>query len=579
MTTYYLLGSLFLTLVFSAILFNRYRLTQKQKLLIQIEKEKSDAANDKLQEIDQSKSRFFTNISHEFRTPLTVIAGMTEHIKENDRAKKLIQRNTKHLLILINQILDLRKLESGNQQVNFIQADVVHYFKYIIESFRSLAENREVELIFISDEVTLLLDFDPEKLMRIVSNLISNALKFTEKGDEITFSVEAHTEISKPYYLFQVMDTGIGIPSEKLSYIFDQFYRVDDSMISKSTGTGIGLTLTKELVHLLNGEIVVKSNVGKGTSFLVQLPINNKASIESDLSYVPVTALVSLESDYKAYPKINKTEYSKDISPTASTSLTDKKLPVLLLVEDNPSIMQYLIASLENQYQLLFASNGREGIDIAVETVPDIIISDVMMPEVDGLTLCSSLKKDERTSHIPIILLTAKADVESRISGLERGADAYIAKPFNQKELEVELRNALAIRQSLQERYTDLKPLAPTEDIGILQEDEFIIKIRTIIVDQMKEEGFGVNDLCKKMTMSRTQLHHKIKSLVGKPTSHLIRSIRIEKAKQLLKQTTLNISEVSYEVGIDSHAYFSRMFAAETGLSPNKFREKAKSEQ
>lgn len=559
--SYFLLGILFLTLVSGGFILSRYRLIRQQKQIIQEEKNKSEAAYSKLREVDESKSRFFTNISHEFRTPLTVISGMSERLQGNDKAKGLIQRNTNHLLQLINQILDLRKLESGQLKTHFIQADVSKYLRYILESFHSLAASKNISLEFYSDTEPLDLDFDPEKLLRIVSNLLSNALKFTPEGGEVMLQL-----IKTPnHFQFSVQDTGAGIPESKLPYLFDRFYQVDGTSTRSGEGTGIGLTLVKELVELMSGKISVQSEYGKGSSFTVTLPKSNEAPVELDMA----SGLLGTELSTQAI--------SSD--PTSDYLAEGDGLPSMLIVEDNPDVMEYLITCLQGDFQLMFASDGQEGVEKAQESVPDIIISDVMMPKKNGFELCNELKADERTSHIPIVLLTAKADVESRIAGLERGADAYLAKPFNPRELDIQLKNLLAIRKRLQVRYASMEALAPTEDEAFMQEDAFILKLQQIVLDSMEEEGFGVPELCKKAAMSRTQLHNKIKSLTNKSTSQFIRSVRVKKATELLQNPDLNIGEVAMEIGINNLSYFSRIFSKETGLSPNKYREKWTSER
>ncbi len=533
----------------------------------QIRKDKTtiETQATQLQELDLAKSRFFTNISHEFRTPLTVILGMVEQIKDQEKVSKLIRRNANQLLDLINQILDLRKLESSNLQAKFIQGDMVAYLHYLTESFHSLAEAKKVQLKFESSAQHLVLDYDPERMLHIISNLLGNAVKFTPAGGEVKIELESQQNIDVPTYQIAVSDTGVGISDEKLAHIFDRFYQVDDEGSRTGTGTGIGLSLVKELVGLLKGQINVESKPGVGTSFNIILPLTNKAELKDDIpKTVTSTALLPL----------TLSAVQLDTNGTENTAL-----PRLLIVEDNADVMEYLITCLKEDYQLLFAANGQEGIEVAQEEVPDIIISDVMMPKADGFELCHTLKTDLRTSHIPIILLTAKADLDSRITGLQRGADAYLAKPFNQRELNMQLQNLLALRQQLRDRYSNTEYLEPTEDIAVQQEDQFIMLLRETILENMTEEHFGVPELCKKVGMSRTQLHNKIKTLTDRSASHFIRLVRVERACELFRDPELNVSQVSFEVGIDSLQYFSELFRQEKGLSPNKYREKLHLEQ
>lgn len=542
----------------------RIRLTYN----IKMERQKAE----RMQEIDKMKSRFFTNISHEFRTPLTVISGMADNLVENperwlNKGSKMIKRSSDNLLNLVNQILDLRKLESGYLELNLIQSDLVAYLKYIFESFHSYAESKDINLHFESEQPEVIMDFDPEKILSIVSNLLSNAIKFTPEGGDIFIKIKAENINSSSLthdasLLIQVKDTGIGIPEDKLPHIFDRFFQVDDSSTRKGEGTGIGLALTYELVKLMKGDIEVNSPQGKGTEFKVKIPITREA---------PLTEAKDDLLDHKDFDQ-PVTMINIEELETKPVSVHNATLPPLLIVEDNPNVREYLITCLEDQFQLEIAHDGQEGIEKAIEQIPDIIISDVMMPRKDGFELCHTLKTDERTSHIPIVLLTAKADQDSRISGLERGADDYLTKPFNKKELFVRLNNLLKIRQRLQERYSSLEVLEPTQEIALQQEDEFITKVRDAIEENLDDETFGIAELCKAVAISRAQLHRKMKALTNRSTSQYIRSIKLVKAKQLLETTDLNISQVAFEVGFNDPKYFSRTFSEEFGFSPTSMR-------
>ncbi len=543
---------------------------RENRLRLKHEVEWEQKESERLKELDKMKSHFFTNISHELRTPLTIISGMTDRIGENPekwlkKGRRMIKRNSDNLLNLVNQILDLRKLESGKLKLDLIQSDVIGYLKYIVESFHSLAENKDIQLHFQSVEPEVLMDYDSEKMLRIVSNLLSNAIKFTPEGGEIFVkssieNLENHNKLISPHskFIIEVKDTGIGIPADKLANIFDRFYQVDDSSTRKGEGTGIGLALTHELVKLMNGDIRVESMSNEGTVFTVKIPINKQAP------------LGHIKKEMTNQIGIDQTLILPNIHELEITVLSHQEslLPSLLIVEDNTDVLQYLVACLEEQFQLEVARDGQEGIEKAIEQVPDIILSDVMLPRKDGFELCQTLKTDERTSHIPIVLLTAKADQDSRISGLERGADAYLTKPFNKKELFVRLNNLLKIRKNLQERYGSLEGLPSKQEIAFQHEDEFIKKVRNAIEENLDDETFGIAELCKAVAMSRTQLHRKIKALTNRSTSLFVRSIRLQKAQNLLKTTNLNISQVAYEVGFSNPNYFSRIFAEEFGFPP-----------
>jgi signal transduction histidine kinase/DNA-binding response OmpR family regulator len=518
-----------------------------------------------LQELDKAKTRFFTNISHEFRTPLTVILGMTEQIRNQVKEKDIIRRNANQLLKFINQILELGKLEAGSGSVSYVQGDIIAFFKYFIESFHSLAEQKNIELAFESTETSLVVDYDPDKMNHIVSNLLSNAIKFTPEGGKVRILVEAHNNIAPPLYQFSVIDTGAGITQDKLKNIFDRFFQAEEEVNHGEGGVGVGLSLVYELVKLLKGNINVNSLPGKGTTVKVMLPYTNDAQHESNRQQaLPIKAFKSGSPEKKSL---------------APRDAGKNDLSTVLIVEDNQDVAEYLSTCLKDKYHLIFAADGREGLEISLKKVPDIIISDVMMPRLDGLQMCNEIKHDERTSHIPILLLTAKADIESRLAGLECGADVYLNKPFNKKELQAQLRNLEQTRQNLRERYANLENLKENPDKYIQKEDTFIIRLREIIIGSMNEQNFGVLELCKKVGMSRTPLHNKIKALTGHSTSHFIMKVRIQQATQLLRTSELNISQVAFKVGVESLPYFTKIFTKEMGLSPSKYREKSQREQ
>ncbi len=561
-----------------AIIYALYRFQIKRQL------EKQETEN--LRALNEFKNQLYTNITHEFRTPLTVINGMAEQVEGQENVKTLIKRNSLNLLNLVNQILDLRKMELGKLKLIFIQADIVPYLRYIIDFFQNLAEQQGLQLHFVPNEKELIMDFDQEKLLRIISNLLSNAIKFTPKEGEIFLELNK-SEIEKipgqslEAVQISVRDTGIGIPEEKQKFIFDRFYQVDndpnDSPKEKNQGknyqyrgpgggTGIGLALTKELVTLMGGQIDLTSSPGKGTTFSLLVPISRQAPLaesEDFLSEIPNQIAVP---QVEISPKMLVEEENVPIDNGQQLSL--------LVIEDSPDVRHYLVSLLEKKYHLTLAKDGQEGIDLAFEKIPDLIISDVMMPYKNGFEVCETLKNDQRTSHIPIVLLTAKASVESRIIGLKRGADAYLAKPFNQEELFIRLEKLHQLRQQLQARYSTLgaSPNA-TKEVQVLTqlEDEFMQTLRESIEANLDNEEFAVPELCRAIGMSRSQLHRKVKALTNRSTTHYIRSIRLHKAKELLQQGDLNVTQVAYEVGFQNRTYFSRAFNEEFGTSPKDF--------
>ncbi len=520
--------------------------------------------NEKLKELDELKSTFFANISHEFRTPLTVISGMTDQIEKApekwiDKGVKMIRRNTDSLLEMVNQILELRKLEAGKMSLKLERGEVIHFIHYVFESFQSLAETRNIDIQLQTKVSRQIMDHDPEKLTRILYNLLGNAIKFTPPGGQVNLVADADED----HLYLQVQDTGIGMTQEHASRIFDRYFSRAAVDEQKDLGTGIGLSLVNELVKLMKGEIQVSSQEGSGTTFLIKLPLVSEAGTASEEAAQRTEADPSLPVPQAPGSDIaGKPEWESGDEEASD-------LPQLLIVEDNLDVAQYLVACLEDRYQLFLAADGQEGINMALEKVPDIIISDVMMPGKNGYELCDSLKNDERTSHIPIILLTAKADDESRISGLEKGADAYLSKPFNRDELYVRLQKLLELRLKLQEKYRSLDEPLPPRSL----EDEFIARVRQEIEDNIDDEFFGIPELCKAIGMSRAQLHRKLKALTGKSTSHFVRAIRLHRAKAILRSSDLNIAQVAFEVGFNDPKYFSRVFNEEYGVTPKAFRE------
>ncbi len=549
----------FYLLVISGILYAFYHFQLKRQLAV------AEAAQ--LRELDYFKTRLYANITHEFRTPLTVIAGMTDQILEHPKewfreGLVMIKRNSGQLLQLVNQLLDLSKLESDSLPVRMIRDDIIQYLKYLTESLHSYAESKDIRLHLLPDVKTMEMDFDPEKIQSIFINLLGNAIKFTPAGGDVYVAVSIVGNPPRGSSLvLKVKDNGIGIPEAQQPFIFDRFYQANNSSTRVGEGTGIGLSLTNELVKLLGGSIKVDSQEGEFTEFTVILPVSREAEKVganglAGENHVPAWKAQSLESLVVATP----------------TLMADAGLPLALLIEDNRDVLKYLAACLQGQYRLEMATNGQEGIEKSIEQIPDIIISDVMMPEKDGFEVLATLKRDERTSHIPVVLLTAKADIESRLEGLERGADAYLAKPFEQRELEVVLRKLIALRQQLQARYSSLLPVTDANDKALPPENAFLTRLRQCIEQHMEDEDFGIHELCHELGVSRTQLHRKLTALTGKSTSQVIRGIRMQKAMKLLKDPSLNVSEVGYAVGYSNPSHFTQMFTEEFGASPSRFR-------
>lgn len=546
-----------------------------------------------LQVLNESKSRFFANISHEFRTPLTVILGMSAELKQYDpdelvlriqQSSDLIERNGSNLLRLINQILNLSKLEAGEMQLQPVRSDLIRFSRYLAESFQSMANRKAIQLHFQSDEETCETDFDQDKVQDILSNLLTNALKFTPAGGDVYFQLENrpswkplgegfYEEVSPskhldaPWLLISVRDTGPGIEPESLTHIFDRFFQSSARPVSETGGTGIGLSLVRELVVLMNGGLAVRNLPDAGAEFIVSFPRTQQAPPTAVApTNVPATSFVIVNPD-------------RGLVAKSEPDLSGDK-PLLLLVEDNEDVATYIISCIQNDYRIIRGQNGQTGIDLAFETIPDLILSDVMMPQKDGFQLVDELKNDPRTSHIPIVLLTAKAAASDRISGLRRGADAYLTKPFQREELLIVLHNLLQSRRILQAHYSQLAlqtaPPDPraAEATGAL-EDLFLLKLRSVLEPQLDNAHFSIEDICQRMRMSRTTLHLKLVALTGMPITRYIRALRLGKSKELLVTSDLNIAEIAYAVGFEDPKYFSRIFSEEFGVSPAHFRQSA----
>lgn len=535
-------------------------ISQKKKLA-----EAKQAEANRLKELDEAKTKLFTNITHEFRTPLTIILGMAKLIREKpeewlETGTEKIRNNGKDLLNLVNQMLDLAKLEAGAMPLHIYQQDIIMQLRYLTDSFSSMANSRNIQLLFKPGANHFLLDYDADKLMHIVSNLLSNALKFNREGNivELRAGPGKHSENE---FLISVSDNGPGINPEHLPHIFDRFYRIEADTGQYESGSGLGLALTRELVKLMDGSITVKSSPEKGTTFTIVLPVSNLA---------PLREMAGFSEPGEKSASGSHTRLRDRSIPSEKTEVDERH--ILLIVEDSPDLVDYLAAVLKEDYLLEFASNGKEGLQKALEFVPDIILSDVMMPEMDGITMLEKIKSDERTSHIPVIMLTAKADIASKLQGFERGADAYLAKPFNEEELKIRLKKLIELRKVLRLRYASMEVLPKTDDQAIKTEDAFMLKIRSIMEAHLDNETFGIQELCQEAGMSRAQLYRKFKTLTDKTVNEYLIQFRLYKAHELLMKTDLNVSEVAWEVGFKNLSHFSRVYSETFGHSPGSHR-------
>ena len=440
-----------------------------------------------------------------------------------------------------------------------IHGDIRKFIYYLSESFQSLAENTNIDLIVSRQTEAIFTDYDPDKLMHIISNLLSNALKFTPAGGCVYVDVGNAIEEKKEVVKITVRDTGRGIPTESVEKIFERFYQVPDKY-DQTPGTGLGLALTSELIKLMKGEIRVNSKEGKGTEFTVVLPVNVKAKVSDDHG---ISAILPETFD--------------TVIPKPGTNLEGENYPehsgekpLLLIVEDNSDVVEYLLSVLDKQYDIELASNGKAGLEKALKIIPDIILSDVMMPQMDGFEMLMQLKKDIRTDHIPVVILTARGDLDSKLTGLETGADHYLVKPFSEKELLLKLHNLLELRKNMQKQLGILPVKNHQGDPHFLQEKQFIEKINSYIDSRLDDGEFGISDIGDLLNMSRAQLYRKFSALTDKSIGRYIRSYRLHKAKELLETTNKNVSEAAFETGFKNLSHFSTSFREEFGFSPGK---------
>lgn len=534
---------------------------------------------ERLQELDQLKTNFFTGISHEFRTPLTLLIGPLDDLQKKfpkESILPIMQRNAQRLLTLINQLLDLGKLDARQMQVNLQQGDLAKFLQMLSSSFQSLAESRNITFALHQSHSQVLADFDADKIEKIIINLLSNAFKFTENGGHIKMLVEyspltpnGGTILFSPIgtvrragggAVITLKDSGIGISPEKLTKIFDRFYQIDDADKRTHEGTGIGLALVKELVDLMKGDIRVESQLGAGTTFYVTLPLTSEARVGADQfgddKLLVQTPVIELSAEHLGD------------SPLTFAPQTSEN--ILLIVEDNDDLRAYIRTVFEDAYQVVEAADGQEGLEKALEFVPDIVISDLMMPRMDGFEFCKCLKSNEKTSHIPVVMLTAKATLEDRIEGFELGADDYLVKPFNTAEIKARVRNLVLSREQLKQRFS--QPFVETRPEDTPSIDElFIEKVREQIEKRISDSRYSIDELATEMNMSPSQLLRKLKALTNFTTVEFIREYRLQKAAWLLSQKSGSVSDIAYQTGFESLSYFTKAFQKKYNILPSEY--------
>lgn len=523
----------------------------------------------KLAELDQLKTRFFTDITHEFRTPLTLIQGSLERLPQRfeqvPRDLERIQENTNRLTSLIDQILDLARVEAGKMVFAPAVHDLADFTRFVVSCFSSLAESGGVELTCKSPDEPVLVSFDSDQLEKCLSNLLTNALKFTPSEGTVTVHLRQDSQNGRAfpngYAELKVEDTGVGIPEDQLERVFDRFYQAGKTKEGHRQVSGVGLALTRELVRLHGGEIWADSGELKGSSFTIRLPL---VTVDVTLGEPFQTTRDNPTATYAAKPIEAPTS-------TTSDSRTGEELPEVLVVDDHPDIRRLLQDALEPDHIARSAANGNKAFEQALAAPPDLIVSDVMMPDLDGYQLCRHLRKDRRTSHIPIIMLTAKAGRQDRIEGLQTGADAYLTKPFSREELLTRVRNLIKQREQLREKYPRRIQLDP-KDISITSTDElFLRRVMQIVEEQLSAFDFSVAKLASHVGLSRVQLHRKIRALTGESPTDFIRTTRLRLAARLLARGGFNVTQAAYEVGFQNLSYFAKCFRDRFGVSPSEY--------
>jgi signal transduction histidine kinase/ligand-binding sensor domain-containing protein/AraC-like DNA-binding protein len=550
----YLLYALFIT---GILLFARQIVLQRAKMRFEIQQQRSEAK--RMHELDMMKIKFFTNVSHEFRTPLSLILTpldkIIRHAEQPEQKKQfqLIHRNARRLLNLVNQLLDFRKMEVQELKLNPSQGDIMKFIREISWSFTDMAEKKNIAFSFHSGSESLPAFFDHDKLERILFNLLSNAFKFTPAHGQVSVDVQLRTTAGTPQLSIQVMDTGIGIPPEKQEKVFERFFQNDVPGSMVNQGSGIGLAITKEFVKLHQGTIDLRSEPGKGSCFTVMLPVKEAPAIQ------PAIAMVE-EMAVEAH-----------LHPAETETAHSNKKATILLVEDNEDFRFYLKDNLREHFNIIEAGNGKEGWQKALGHHPDLVVSDISMPEMTGTELCRKIKKDPRTSHLPVILLTALAGEEQQLKGLETGANDYMTKPFNFEILQSRIKNILEEQARLRKTFQkqiDVKPA----DISLASPDEqFIFQALEAVEKNISNPAFSVEEMSKIMCMSRVALYKKILALTGKTPIEFIRSIRLRRAAQLLEKSKMTVSEIAYEVGFNNPKYFARYFKAEFNVVPSAY--------
>lgn len=539
-----------------------------QKDEISSQKNKLEKLVTQLKEATDAKFNFFTNISHELRTPLTLIIGPLEDTLVSSRLHftlknnlELVQRNAFRLLKLINQLMDFRKIEEGKMEINASTQVLGDFVFEISNEFKDLARKKHISLNMNDKTAGLNIDFDQSMIDKVLFNLLSNAFKFTEENGTINITIDQDKEQENA--IIEIEDNGIGMSTEDVEHAFDVFYQGHSSTFK---GTGLGLALSKELIKAHNGNIIINSKKGSGTCFTITLPFKQNKGLRA--------------IKYNDDKNLKETHiYTTDVLPhnyEKVTTKTSENLASILIIEDNDDLNSFLSNRLEGSYEVLTAKDGNEGMNKAFDVVPDLIISDIIMPGMSGLKLAEILKNDLRTSHIPIILLTAKTSIEDQIEGMKSFADLFISKPFNLKYLEESIVSLLRNRAVLREHFISELPSESRSNSSNKLDRKFISEFTSLIESNLANEDLSVDDIYKGLGISKIQLYRKTKALLGFSVNDYILSVRLQKAKYLLMNEDLTISEVAYKVGFSTQAYFSTVFKSKFSVTPSEFKESSK---
>lgn len=543
------------------------RINELEWKIIEIEEKNRqlEEQSRKFQEMEALKSRFFADISRDFRTPLSLIMGPLEQMlseSKDDRRKeelKVILQNSQRLLTSINQLLDLSRFDTGQMKLEAACQNIVPFLEGILASFQMLAQQNNLDIVFQSKEKDISLYFDTQKMEEVMYNLLFNAVKFTPSGGKIVVAVSKENNDSSGFVKISIQNTGIGFPKEHSDYIFDRFYQAANLKEAGYTGSGIGLALTKEIILLHHGTIDAHSREEKETEFIIRLPLGNK--------HLKPNEIVTLSETTSALKKNQEGErlfmFPVEEGETDTDENIETSLPqnTILLIDDNAIFRKYIRGRLEAIYRVVVAVDGQDGIRKAKETLPDLIISDIAMPGIDGFELCNALKKDISTSHIPIILLTGKAAEEDIIKGLKTGVDDYITKPPNTKILIARIKNLIERRCQLRSEKTPSSSL----------DEDFLKKCREIIERNLTKPDLNEDQLCLELQMGQDILFKKLQALTGETPNQFILSYRLERAAQLLKANFGNVTEVAFEAGFPNTAEFAKCFKEKFQQLPTSF--------